>query len=367
MRYLQLIVLISVGLFAIALKAQEPTIPVNPRHYMCYRASDPIIIDGKPDEMDWQNVPWTEDFVDIEGSLKPEPRLKTRAKMLWDDNYLYISAFIQEPHVWGTLTERESVVFNDPDFEIFIDPDGDTHNYAEYEMNALNTQWDLLLTKPYRDDSLDNVAIDHWNYNGMKSAVHIMGTINNPCDVDTGWCVEVALPLDALAELSVKGKKPINGQQYRLGFSRVEWTIDIVDGRYVKRSHMVDGEKRFLPEDNWIWSPQGVIAMHQPETWGFLQFSDKIAGQGTDIYIPDPDNDIKWALRMLYYRQRAYWLKNKSFTTDLKLLGLDTYTVEGKPFTPALRTAFTTYEATLMSHDGKSVWHILQDGKIWKD
>ena len=50
-----------------------------------------------------------------------------------------------------TLTEHDSVIFQDNDFEVFIDPDGDNHNYYEIEINALNTEWDLRLPKPYRD------------------------------------------------------------------------------------------------------------------------------------------------------------------------------------------------------------------------
>ena len=71
-------------------------------------------------------------------------------KMLWDDEALYIAAEIEEPHVWATITEHDAVIFQDPDFEVFLDPDGDNHNYAELELNAKNTTWDLLLTKPAR-------------------------------------------------------------------------------------------------------------------------------------------------------------------------------------------------------------------------
>ena len=35
--------------------------------------------------------------------------------------------------------------------QVFIDPDGDNHNYYEFEMNALNTVWELVLRKPYKD------------------------------------------------------------------------------------------------------------------------------------------------------------------------------------------------------------------------
>jgi len=358
---------VIIGITTVSVQAQEPPIPINPRHYVCYKADSPLNIDGLMNEADWHNVPWSEYFGDIEGSLKPQPLYKTRMKMLWDDKYLYIAAELEDPHVWGYLTERESVVFFDNDFEVFIDPDGDTHHYLEYEMNALNTQWDLMLLKPYRDDVKQNVAIDNWNYNGMKSAVHVDGTINNPNDTDKGWTLEIAFPLDALTELSSTGKNPVQGEQYRIDFSRVEWTVDVVEGKYKKRTHVVGGIEKPLPEDNWVWSPQGVIAMHQPETWGFLQFSETIAGKGVDTYIPDPDNDVKWALRMLYYREKAYFEKNNSYTSDMKALGLENYKLNEKPFSPLIKMTFTEWEATMPSADGKALWHIVQDGRIWKE
>jgi len=354
-------------LMTIAGFAQEPPVTITPRNYVCYRASAPITIDGLIQDADWEKVPWSEYFVDIEGNLKPQPLYKTRMKMLWDDRFLYVAAELEDPHVWANFTERESVIFYDNDFEVFIDPDGDTHHYLEYEMNALNTQWDLMLLKPYRDDLKQNVAIDNWNYNGMKSAVHVNGTLNNPNDTDTGWTLEIAFPIDALTELSATGKIPVQGEQYRIDFSRVEWTVDVIEGKYRKRTHVVDGKEKALPENNWVWSPQGVIAMHQPETWGFLQFSEKIAGQGTDAYLPDPDNDVKWALRMLYYRETAYFEANKSYTLDLKALRLDKYLVGGKPFLPSIKMTFSTWEAIFPGNNGKATWHIVNDGRIWKE
>jgi len=119
----------------------------HPRGYVCYRAAGPIAIDGKADEPSWAAVPWTEDFSDIEGPAKPTPRFRSRAKMLWDDEYLYVYAELHEPHVWGTITRKNEVIFRDNDFEVFINPNGDNHNYYEYEMNALNTIWELTLDR----------------------------------------------------------------------------------------------------------------------------------------------------------------------------------------------------------------------------
>ena len=78
------------------------------------------MIDGKLDDPAWNDAPWTDDFVDIEGDAKPKPRFRTRAKMLWDDQNLYIAAELEEPYVWATLREHDSVIFRDPDFEDLV-------------------------------------------------------------------------------------------------------------------------------------------------------------------------------------------------------------------------------------------------------
>ena len=167
--------------------------------YVCYHARDPIRIDGRIDEDAWTSAPWTDAFVDIQGDVRPRPRFGTRAKMLWDDTYFYVAALLEEPHVWATLTKHDSVIFQDNDFEIFIDPDGDNQEYYEIEINALNTEWDLLLKKAYRDQG---PAINEWEVPGLKTAVHVNGTLNKLADTDTSWSVEFAIPWKVLAEFA---------------------------------------------------------------------------------------------------------------------------------------------------------------------
>ncbi len=174
-------------LILVALGADAP----HPKGYVCYRANGPIKVDGRLDDAAWSRAPWTDDFVDIEGDAKPRPRFRTRAKMLWDERYFYIAAEMEEPDVWGRLTKHDSVIFHDNDFELFVDPDGDNHEYAELEINALNTTWDLFLPKPYRDGG---GADNSFEIDGLKSAVHIRGTLNKPGDRDEGWTVEIAMP-----------------------------------------------------------------------------------------------------------------------------------------------------------------------------
>lgn len=271
----------------------------HPQTYSCVRGTPSI--DGNLDDPAWHKAGWTETFIDIEGSLKPLPRFKTRAKMLWDDEYFYITAEMEEPHVWGTLTQHDSVIFYDNDFEVFIDPDGDNHNYFEFEINALNTGWDLRLPKPYRDGG---PALNEWEQPGLKTAVHVNGTLNNPTDNDKGWNVEIAMRWRAM------GGGPKAADVWRVNFSRVEWQTDIVNGKYVKRAG--------LREDNWVWSPQWVVDMHQPQMWGYVKFV-----YNTPIPFTDETHTARMALQHVYYRQKAYRERHGVFASSLGALGCE--------------------------------------------
>src|SRR6266511_6427112 len=207
-------------------------LPFAPRTYVCYRAPLPLNIDGRLDEPAWAAASWSDAFADIEGDRRLRPRFRTRVKMLWDDEYFYVAAEMEEPDVWATLTERDSVIFHDNDFEVFIDPDGDTHAYYELEMNALGTVWDLMLLKPYRDGG---PAINGWDMAGLRIGVDVRGTVNKPTDRDEGWSVEIAMPWKILREAAADHRPPKAGDRWRVNFSRVQWQVDVADGRYAKR------------------------------------------------------------------------------------------------------------------------------------
>ncbi|HVJ82205.1 MAG TPA: carbohydrate-binding family 9-like protein, partial [Planctomycetia bacterium] len=247
-------------------------------------------------------------FLDIEGDRKPAPRHPTRMKMLWDDQALYIAARLEEPHVWGTIGKHDAVIFHDPDFEVFLDPDGDGRLYAELELNAKNATWDLLLPKPYQSGGR---AIDAWEIAGLETAVSIEGTLNEPADVDRAWTVEIRWPWKGLKELTARPSPPAVGDRWRINFSRVEWETRIEKGKYVK----LPGK----PEANWVWSPQGVVDMHRPERWGVVQFA-KSAPPGAKVD-PDPSLPARRRLYAAYYAQRDFHKRKGRFAKSLAELG----------------------------------------------
>ena len=99
--------------------------PAVPRVYRAVAINAPITVDGDLDEPQWESGHWTEDFVDILGTDRPNPPLRTRLKLLWDNDFLFLGAEMEEPHLWATLTNRDAIIYRDDDFEVFLDPYGD--------------------------------------------------------------------------------------------------------------------------------------------------------------------------------------------------------------------------------------------------
>jgi len=328
---------------------REKMKPISPRGYLCRHTTAPIQVDGFLDEGAWANAPWTGDFVDIQGDARPKPRFRTRAKLLWDDDCLYVAAELEEPHVWATLTNHDSVIFNDPDFEVFIDPKGSTQPYYEFEMNALNTTWDLRLNKPYMDGGKRE---DAWEMPGGKTAVHVHGTLNNPADTDRGWTVEIAFPWKALAEHARHDGAPNEGEQWRVNFSRVEWQIATTNGAYVKVPK--------TPEDNWVWSPQGVVDMHRPEMWGVVQFTSKPANEAISEIPGKTARDL--ALEV-YYAQRDFWNSHQRRATNLAELNLSRDSLPPGVEMPVLELTADGFTCSVVFKAGERprIWRVRHD------
>jgi hypothetical protein len=282
------------------------------RHVVTY-ATQPPLIDGNIKEKAWDDAAWTDVFTDIEGDIKPQPQYETKVKMLYSDTFLFVAAQLEEPHVWATLKKRDAIIYHDNDFEVFINPSGSGHQYYEIEINALNTILDLFLSKPYRNGA---GALIGYDLNGLKSAVQVQGTINNAGDQDSGWTIEMAIPFRQLFAGNT-WKTPDEGALWRINFSRVQWDTDIKEGSYLRRR---DNNGKLLPEHNWVWSPQGVINMHYPERWGYLQFTRNGESKAQfDLPYNEKRSPYLW---LVYYRQKAYLQKHGKYATSLQELSM---------------------------------------------
>uniref|UniRef100_A0AAV1TUW9 Carbohydrate-binding domain-containing protein n=1 Tax=Peronospora matthiolae TaxID=2874970 RepID=A0AAV1TUW9_9STRA len=351
---------------------------LRPPVYICLRrkidCSDagyrPMKLDGDVDKDEWRHVPWSEAFVDIEGrERKPVEHPLTRFKMMYDDEMLYIAAELLEPKVWGTITEKNSTLYHENDFEVFFNPDGSRHHYYEVEVNCLNTVWELLLHRPYKDGhSIENP----FNLKSLRSAVHVDGVANSPETDCSRWCVEMSWSLAELEQFDklrfhgeVLPKAPsiatvgdlrpaattnctVAGNVWRVNFSRVQYELETaVDPDTQQVQYQKVRDKR---EDNIVWAPTGVIDIHRPERWGYVLFSSEeeladgeLELAGAMATYLEEQIAIERVLDAIYYKQRAFHAIYGGFASTMERL----YTK------PALRTSL---DSSALPDDNVNEW-----------
>jgi hypothetical protein len=216
-----------------------------------------VKIDGRLNESIWKKAPWTPDFRDI-ATAAPAP-VKARAKMAWDARYFYLAVEIEAKHLWSKYTDHDAEIFRDPCIELFLDPEGDGLDYFEWQTNIAGVTWDLKLSKPYK---LGGKADSTWEIPGLKKAIALRGTLNNPADTDEGWTLEAAFPWTAFGKTA-----PKPGESWRVTMSHVTWSHEVRDGAYVKADRQGG--------NFYLWSPHGDKDMHRPDRFGRVVFQAK--------------------------------------------------------------------------------------------
>jgi pimeloyl-ACP methyl ester carboxylesterase/lysophospholipase L1-like esterase len=345
--------LINCGFLMAQDRTEISTSYLDPRYYLCKHTPAPLKIDGVMNEAAWATVPWTDTFVDLFIDIKTPPPYGTRVKMLWDDQYFYFAAKMDEPHVRADFVTRDTVICLENDFEIFADPDGDNMDYFEFEMNARGTVWDLFLARAYRD----SVNPDNgWDIRGLKTGIRINGTLNKARDTDRGWVTEIAIPWSELAPFAHMPCPPQESDRWRVNFLRVEYPPKIVNGKYVR-----DPSAR---ANNSAWSPHHSTGVHDPESFGIVQFTKKPADEA--VLVPDPSMPARSLLMQVYYAQKKYKGANGRYASSLQELGLKAEQKEGvRAFDPFEMTPWG-YVATveLLNGNKTELWQVNEISRL---
>ncbi len=275
-----------------------PPVPLETvAKYTAFRTTRPLKIDGKLDEVAWQSAPRSPRFVDL---ISGQPtKYDTHAAVLWDDDFLYVGYFVQEPNVQARLTERDSFIYTENDVECFI---ALNDAYYEFEINALGTIYEGLFAWQDRfvDSGLHKIpALDQaraetvfqefngvgltnhprglrwaylqWDFPQLQSAVSIDGTLNDDSDVDQGWSVELAIPWSGFrvpATGDARSIPPSNGDLWRMDFSRFN--------KNKFDTQLADSPTPDSPTPDsggWAWSQHGIWDSHIPEVFPMVTFS----------------------------------------------------------------------------------------------
>jgi hypothetical protein len=183
-----------------------------------------ITIDGRLDEPAWRGAKSTGPFVDV-GSGRENPSLPTQgnARLLWDDQHLYVGFEVSDRKVHGGWARgggaRKPHLWEKDTVEIMLDPDGDGDNKDYYEIQ-INPQ-NLVFDTQYDDYNSPNgngrgpFGHEEWSAN-LQSAVVVHGTIDDDSDVDQGYTVEAKIPWASFAKAQHSPPRP--GDTWRMNF-----------------------------------------------------------------------------------------------------------------------------------------------------
>lgn len=231
------------------------------RRYDCRLKTGSIVVNGVADEIAWQLAPEVGEFTRFQKQGQLAVAHRTTAKMLWDEDNLYILVAALDHDIWSTMTEiDEDCLCREETIEVFLDPDGDGYDYAELHFNCLNTYNDIWIpqkTFKYRDGRpVDWKELYAWTLEKMQHAVMNYGTVNNKDDTDLGTVYEIAIPWKGLGKVAGSANIPPKpGDIWRININRYE------------RSRSGDKDVELSG-----WAPLDLNTYHFPERYGYVRF-----------------------------------------------------------------------------------------------
>lgn len=184
-----------------------------PPVYEIHRAGTPIKIDGKLDEPAWFAAPDVGEFHFT--WYKEGRRERTVAKLLWDDENLYVGHVCEDAHITAQHTEHDGKIPEDDCFEVIFAPD------ALHPAVYFNIEWNVAggYLDNFRPEGPNKPRAAVWDAEGVRVAGTFAGTLNDDSDSDSYWVAEVAIPLRNFAKF-MPHSPPQPGEHWNLNLNR---------------------------------------------------------------------------------------------------------------------------------------------------
>jgi hypothetical protein len=250
--------LTAILLAAFGCAQQAPHVPLST--YTCYRTIDKITLDGALTEESWQKAPIIENMARPDG--KEMSTLRTSARMVWDDEMLYIAFECEDPDLYATITEKDGPLYTQDVVEVFVlEQSLGLENFVEYEVSPTGVLFDCYLIVPY-------VGFMEWS-SPFKAAARYTGTLNDPTDKDTGYTVEIAIPFTDFYKKPCKKEDaaPRDGSVIRMNLYRIDYSTPAKPGGPGANIKLM------------AWSPTIENAFHRPKRFGIVTFADWPVGK----------------------------------------------------------------------------------------
>jgi len=218
-------------------------------------AEGTIAIDGETTEDAWRSAGRTRAFVNTMDGSPTE--LRADARVMWDDENLYVAFDVRDDFVRNTHEERDAHLWEQDAVEIMVDPDGDGRNYFEMQVSPTGVVFDTRYDTRRQPQPVGHVD---WN-SGLEAAVNVRGAANDD-DEDQGYTAEVAIPWSAFDAGEPAASRPEAGATWRMNL-------------YVMDARPGDAGQRSAG-----WSPTHRPDFHVPARFGRVRFEPQRQAAG---------------------------------------------------------------------------------------
>jgi hypothetical protein len=127
---------------------RQPGFKPPPTEFECRWARGPITIDGKADEEAWKHAQVIDNFyLPWLGPKARAAKTATKARLLWDREYLYFFADMEDTDLYADVKEHNGMTWENDVFELFFKPAEDKPGYYEFQVNAAGTVFDMFIPR----------------------------------------------------------------------------------------------------------------------------------------------------------------------------------------------------------------------------
>jgi glucose/arabinose dehydrogenase len=191
--------------------------------YACHWAATAPTIDGLASDECWKQAPVVSNFGTPWFKGVPAVPLEkvTQAKLVWDREFLYGWAQLEDRDLQGKLTEHDAQTWLDDCFELFLKPSEHHTGYYEFHVTPSNTQLDLYI--PERTQGAYKLYKDAHAFD-FTSAVVCEGTIDERSDRDVRWQVEFKI---AWKDFWRTGGSPAPEEVWRYSLCRYDYDSNL--------------------------------------------------------------------------------------------------------------------------------------------
>ncbi len=192
-----------------------------PTAFECRWTETRIALDGKADEPAWKQAQIIDNFyLPWLGAKARAAKTATKARLLWDREYLYFFADMEDADLYADVKDHDGQTWNNDVFELFFKPAADKPGYYEFQVNAAGTVMDMFL--PRRGAG----GYQRFKSDGdfhLDTKVQLRGTLNRWQDTDQGWSVEGRIPW---SDFLRTGGRPEIGEKWKFVLCRYDYSVD---------------------------------------------------------------------------------------------------------------------------------------------